>query len=173
MSNRVKELNPTFYRRGGRSWSEDPGRGGDLFIGGEADPHLTGSLALRWRCLRPLSSRLWWRQVQASGGERWGMVTNGDSCGDLAPTLCMGEIIVASCHTNNRWQLTYSICILILWPVTNNFFIMHIGSHYELPHLRIFWYLKYNGRQGTKTLICCLSAVAKITICLLFADTTP
>ena len=101
------------------------------------------------------------------------MVTNGDSGGDLAPTLCMGEIIVASCHTNNRWQLTYSICILILWPVTNNFFIMHIGSHYELPHLRIFWYLKYNGRQGTKTLICCLSAVAKITICLLFADTTP
>ena len=37
-------------------------------------------------------------------------------------------IIVASCHTNNLWQLTSSICILILWPVTNNF-IMHIGSH--------------------------------------------
>ena len=75
MSNRVKELNPTFYRRGGRSWSEGPGRGGDLFIG-EAAPHLPGSLALRWRCLRPLSSRLWWRQVQASGG---GKVGHGDS----------------------------------------------------------------------------------------------
>ena len=39
--------------------------------------------------------------IEAGAGEGRGERWHGDSCGDLAPTLCLGEIIVASCHTNN------------------------------------------------------------------------
>ena len=79
------------------------------------------------------------------------------------------------------WLLHYCGFVSHKQLVTTNFFNLHfdfVTCHKQLYHA--YWVTpaynsvplpKYIRRQGTKTLICCLSAVAKITICL--CCTTP
>ena len=80
------------------------------------------------------------------------------------------------------WLLHYCGFVSHKQLVTTNFFNLHfdfVTCHKQLLYHE-YWVTpaynsvplpKYIRRQGTKTLICCLSAVAKITICL--CCTTP